>query len=350
MRNIDDITHLLGLLSQPAIRTGRLADGVATAGATMRDSLSDGHTIFAFGNGGSAAQAQHFAAELVGRFRAERSGLSAVALTADTAAITALGNDYGFERVFARQIEALGRPGDVAFAISTSGRSDNVLRGLAAARENSLRTIGLCGQVHQPFVELCDVVLRTPAPETARVQELHLMIVHALCAILEPEAEAELEHAVVVSLDELLELRRVWRQASMEVVWTNGCFDLLHAGHVDSIQRAARLGDVLVVGVNSDASVSRLKGQGRPFVPAESRARTVAAIKGVDRVVVFEDDTPERVLSLLKPEIHVKGEEYANGCKPIPEEALVRSYGGRVEFLPHVETLSTTQIMQRIRQ
>src|SRR5205823_12674142 len=110
----------------------------------------------------------------------------------------------------------------------------------------------------------------------------------------------------IVGLAELLAMREGWRAGGRVVVWTNGCFDVLHAGHLASLQAARELGDVLVVGVNSDAAVRRLKGEGRPLVPADERARRVAAMRPVDHVVVFDDDTPEAVLDRLRPDVHTK--------------------------------------------
>jgi rfaE bifunctional protein nucleotidyltransferase chain/domain len=134
------------------------------------------------------------------------------------------------------------------------------------------------------------------------------------------------------------------------VVWTNGCFDLLHLGHVRSLQAARALGDVLIVGVNSDDSVRRLKGPGRPILPAAERAELVASLACVDHAVVFDEDTPDECIRLLRPAVHCKGADYAppHG-KPIPEAALVASYGGRVAFLPLVDGLSTTELIRRIR-
>jgi rfaE bifunctional protein nucleotidyltransferase chain/domain len=152
------------------------------------------------------------------------------------------------------------------------------------------------------------------------------------------------------ALDELMAVRAEYRQAERTVAWTNGCFDLLHAGHVRSLQAAAALADVLIVGVNSDASVRRLKGPGRPILPQEDRVALLAALECVDHVVVFEEDTPEAILELLKPDIHLKGADYAppHG-KPIPERAIVERYGGRVVFLPLVEGISTSEIIRRVR-
>jgi rfaE bifunctional protein nucleotidyltransferase chain/domain len=157
--------------------------------------------------------------------------------------------------------------------------------------------------------------------------------------------------AGVVDLDTLLAQREDWRAAGLTVVWTNGSFDLLHVGHVRNLQGAAALGDVLIVGVNSDASVRRLKGEERPFLPAEERAEMLAALKGVDYVVVFDEDTPEQTLARLQPDVHVKGEDYLppHG-KPIPEAATVEAYGGRIAFLPMVPGRSTTTLAGDIRR
>jgi len=149
----------------------------------------------------------------------------------------------------------------------------------------------------------------------------------------------------------LLTLRESWRHEGRKVVWTNGCFDLVHAGHVQSLQAARDFGDVLVVGLNSDDSVRRLKGDKRPIMNATERAIVLSALACVDGVVIFGELTPENALSRLKPDIHCKGAEYAppHG-KPIPEAALVRSYGGEVRFLPMLPGVSTTDLVQRILQ
>jgi phosphoheptose isomerase len=168
-----------------------LAAGVAAVVEAARvagDALERGGTVLVFGNGGSAAEAQHFAAELVGRFERERRGLAAVALTTDTSALTAIGNDYGFARVFARQIEALGRPGDVALGISTSGASPNVVEGLRAARARGLATIGLTGRDGGEVGRVVDVHVNVPLASTARVQEVQLVLLHALADLVERRA------------------------------------------------------------------------------------------------------------------------------------------------------------------
>jgi D-sedoheptulose 7-phosphate isomerase len=161
------------------------AGTLARAAAMIAAALERGGQVLAFGNGGSALDAQHLAGELVGRFVAERRALPAVALTTDGGILTAVANDYGFEAVFARQIEALGRPGDVAVAITTSGRSPNVLRALAAARAGKMTSIALTGRDGGEAGTLADVHLNVPAGSTARVQEVHRTILHVICELVE---------------------------------------------------------------------------------------------------------------------------------------------------------------------
>ncbi len=240
-------------------------DAVVRAAELLITALRTGGKVLVFGNGGSAADAQHLAAELVGRFERERPGLPAIALTVDSSAITAIANDYGFERVFARQVEALGRAGDVAIAISTSGESANVLAGLDAARARGIRTIGLCGRAGCSVCERSDVAVAVSASSSAVVQEAHLVIYHTLCRALDASFDGDTDLRTrppgsVVTLDELLRLRPGWRAAGRTVVWTNGCFDVLHAGHLASLAAARELGDVVVVGVNDDASVTPAEG------------------------------------------------------------------------------------------
>jgi D-sedoheptulose 7-phosphate isomerase len=157
-------------------------------GQRMAACLSAGGRVLAFGNGGSAADAQHLAGELVGRFRRDRAALSALALTTDPSVITAIGNDVGYEAIFSRQIEAHGRPGDVAIGISTSGRSPNVIAALQLARSRGLVTVGLTGGGGGRLPELVDYLVDVPHGDTARIQEVHGMVVHILCEIVEEEA------------------------------------------------------------------------------------------------------------------------------------------------------------------
>jgi D-sedoheptulose 7-phosphate isomerase len=154
-------------------------------GGRMAGSLRAGGRVLAFGNGGSAADAQHFVAELVGRFQRERAALSAIALTTDPSVVTSVGNDMGFAAVFRRQVEAHGRPGDVALGISTSGRSPNVIEGLRAARARGLVTVGLTGNGGGEVAGLVDHLIDVPHRETQRIQEVHSMVLHVLGQVVE---------------------------------------------------------------------------------------------------------------------------------------------------------------------
>ena len=165
------------------------ADVVVKAATAIAAALQQGRAILAFGNGGSAADAQHFTAELVGRYERERRAWPAIALTTDTSALTAIGNDYGFERVFARQLEALGRPGDIALGISTSGNSPNVLRGLEAANERGLVTIALTGRGGEAG-KIAKHHIAVQEERTSRVQEVHATVLHVICELIERELSA----------------------------------------------------------------------------------------------------------------------------------------------------------------
>ena len=158
---------------------------VLDAAVAIVESFRGGGKLLLFGNGGSAADAQHVAAEFVGRFQRERAALAAIALTADTSVLSSIANDYAFERVFARQIEALGRRGDVAFGISTSGRSPNVLAGLTTARERGLKTLALTGGDGGAIGEAADTHVNVASGSTARVQEVHRTLLHAICDLVE---------------------------------------------------------------------------------------------------------------------------------------------------------------------
>ena len=152
------------------------------------------------------------------------------------------------------------------------------------------------------------------------------------------------------SLENLLKLRAKWSDEGKRVVWTNGCFDLLHVGHVRSLRDAKALGDILVVGINSDASVRAIKGPTRPVVDQDDRAELLSALEPVDCVTIFDETEPSAILAIVKPDIHCKGAEYADDKRPVPERAVVEAYGGRVCFLPLHEGRSTTAMLQRAEQ
>lgn len=179
---ISELTSSARLLVQLADESVR---DIERAGKVIIDSLASGHKMLVFGNGGSAADAQHFAAELVGRYRRDRAPFAALALTTDTSAMTSISNDYGYGEVFARQVLGLAKPGDVVVGISTSGRSANVIAGLQVAREIGAHTIALIGAEILGLAALAEVVVSIPIQDTARIQEAHGVIIHILCDMVE---------------------------------------------------------------------------------------------------------------------------------------------------------------------
>lgn len=164
----------------------RSAEEIKRASSLIAESFSSGGKLLIFGNGGSAADSQHLAAELVGRFKkGGRAGFPAIALVSDVSVLTAVSNDWDFSYVFERQIEALGRKEDVAFGISTSGRSKNVLRGLSRAKEMGLKTIALVGRYVDEVKRVSDVVISVDSPDTQRIQEAHTLVIHLICELIE---------------------------------------------------------------------------------------------------------------------------------------------------------------------
>ena len=149
------------------------------------ETLKNGNKVLICGNGGSAADAQHFAAELTGRYKSERRGLPGIALTTDTSALTAIGNDYGYDRVFDRQTEALANKGDVLIGISTSGNSKNVISALTLAKKMGCSTIGLSGRDGGAMNDVCDINLVVPSDNTPRIQEMHILFIHTICQIID---------------------------------------------------------------------------------------------------------------------------------------------------------------------
>ena len=168
-------------------RVRQNAGPTLVAAQAMADALKAGRKLLVFGNGGSAADAQHLSAELVGRFQKERAALPAIALTVDTSILTSVANDYSYKQVFVRQIEALGQPGDVAFGISTSGESPNVLLALQAARARGLKTIALTGRDGGTIGPAAEIHVNVPDQSAARVQEVHRTILHVMCEVIESD-------------------------------------------------------------------------------------------------------------------------------------------------------------------
>lgn len=189
-------------VKQLLLRDARLREAIAEAGLRLTNALRHGHKAFFFGNGGSAADAQHLAAELVGRFETDRRALAAMALTVNTSCLTAIGNDYSFEEIFSRQIEAFGAPGDVALGISTSGNSRNVLHAIATANAHGLIIMAFTGESGGKLKPLVRHCICAPSAHTSRIQEVHILAGHILCEIVEQELfrspatrRAELTHA-----------------------------------------------------------------------------------------------------------------------------------------------------------
>lgn len=329
------------------------AQDVWRAGETIGRAMVARKLLIVFGNGGSAADAEHIVAEFVGRFREDRPPLPAVALSSNDSVVTAIANDFGFHEVFKRQVQALSPFAGVVVAISTSGHSPNVIAGVQAAKVLRLPVIALTGgTVGNPIAQEADIVIRIPTDDTPRVQEAHTVVLHLLVEIAETiyrqaHATVHAEAPKVVTFDQLLTLRDTWRKRGLKVVWTNGCFDILHAGHVYSLRKAKELGDVLVVGLNDDESVRAQKGDGRPFVSSDDRARVMSELESVDHVVIFAEPTPASILARLQPDIHCKGAEYGHP-RNLPESEVVERYGGQVVLLEHLDGRSTTALAARI--
>jgi len=349
--HIDAIAERLRIAALAIERTALSeAPAVALAAQLCVAALGSGHKVLACGNGGSASDAEHLVGELLGRYLRERPGLPAIALTANPSATTAIANDFGFDQVFRRQLESLGQPGDVLVAISTSGSSPNVVEALRAAREIGIATILLTGRRSDAALDLADVAVRVPSGRTPQIQEAHIAAIHAICDAVDHawELPAVSPPSVIDNLDELLEARAGWKRDGLTVVWTNGCYDLLHVGHVRMLAGAKALGHVLVVGLNGDGSVRELKGPGRPLVAEQERAEILAAQRSVDHVVIFDDLTPSAILDRVRPDVHVKGADYADGRLPMPEADVVRAYGGRVEFVELTPERSTSRLATQL--
>ena len=186
---IDDITPAALRTSRAGTSEllGEVAGDVRAAAVAVRDCLRGGGSVFACGNGGSATQAAHFAGELVGRFRMDRDAQRVFALSDNPAVVTALSNDYAWEEVYARQLSGLGRDGDVLFALSTSGNSENIVRACRVARESGMRVLGLTGQGEGRMNEFCHTVVAVPSGDTPSIQEVHLMVIHVVCEAVEEE-------------------------------------------------------------------------------------------------------------------------------------------------------------------
>lgn len=189
---VDQIAQAQKIMAQMLSNDDLLGSIEQVANACI-ECLRNGGKILLAGNGGSAADAQHIAGEFVSRFAFDRPGLPAIALTVDTSILTAIGNDYGYEKLFSRQIQALGRPGDVFIAYSTSGRSPNILAALKEARGQGITTVGLTGNAKSEMSDLCAYLLQAPSLDTPKIQEGHLVIGHILCGLIEKKIFKDME-------------------------------------------------------------------------------------------------------------------------------------------------------------
>jgi D-sedoheptulose 7-phosphate isomerase len=357
------VRHHLRTAQESLARLPWSAERVAAWAAEIHRVLSGGGRLLAAGNGGSASLAQHLTSELVGRYQQDRPPFSAVCLSSEASAVTAIANDYGYDEVFARQVRAHGRTGDVLMLLTTSGRSRNLLRAAEEAARLGLTSFSLTGAAPNPLVDASDDALALHGP-AASVQEAQHVVVHALCAAFDTLVLRDHEATErpggrrltpplsmarpASSADQARLLAEAVRAAGGRLVAAGGCFDLLHAGHVDLLQRARALGDALVVLLNDDRSVRRLKGPTRPLVPAEDRAAVLQALECVDAVAVFGEDTPEQVLRHLRPDVFCKGGDYEG--RSLPEEEVLATWGGRLVVLPLVQGRSTTRLVDLARR
>ncbi|OJU40535.1 MAG: hypothetical protein BGN97_11185 [Microbacterium sp. 69-10] len=332
-----------------ALAVESMAAGVVEAAHVIATSLEQGGKILVFGNGGSAACAQHFAAEFTGKLKMDRVPMAAISLTTDTSALTAIANDYGYDVVFARQVTALARPGDIVVGLSTSGASRNIILAFEAAKAVGAVTVGLTGAIDQLGG---DHSLSVPLRETARVQEAHDLILHELAQVSERMVISDLAwDASACPFDFEIEADQIagfrdWVTDTGEVlVTTNGVFDLFHEGHAVSLASARTHGDRLVVLVNDDASVKRLKGESRPIRNDRARMADLRRSSVADHVILMADDDPRRILELLRPDVHAKGRDYSG--RGLVEAETVERHGGVVAYIDLVPGLSTTETVRR---
>ena len=187
MTNVEIFNKNLTAHKDVVSRMSEMEEKIASAGEIIASSIAEGGTVFFCGNGGSAADAQHLAAEFSGRYLKERRPLNGVALTCNTSALTAIGNDYSFEKIYSRQLEAHGKSGDVLIAISTSGNSGNIVEAAISAHRIGISVIALTGECGGKLRDLSDVLLNVPSTETPRIQEMHILIGHTLCEMAEKD-------------------------------------------------------------------------------------------------------------------------------------------------------------------
>lgn len=323
---------------------------IETLATQISEAFKSGKRVYSFGNGGSAAEAQHFTTELIGRFKENRKSLPAISLNADTSAITCIANDFGYDQIFSRQVEGLVEQGDVVIGFTTSGKSVNVLAGLDSAKKIGGLTVLITGDNNGISQDLADTVIRIGGAETALIQESHLMLIHILSELI--EINMELKMPPVVNQNPRIiydyEFKREHLPESDAIVWVNGCFDILHEGHLMLLNTASRAGNYIVVGINSDSSVKKLKGANRPFISEMNRARTIAQLQFVDLVVIFSDENPLAILKTVKPNTVVKGDIYRE--ENFKEKDFLVEIGCEILFTDHLSGISTSAIISNIHE
>ncbi|MDD3148169.1 MAG: adenylyltransferase/cytidyltransferase family protein, partial [Candidatus Riflebacteria bacterium] len=287
------------------------------------------------------------AGELVGRFGYDRASLPCISLCTPSATFTAIANDYGYEQVFKRQVQGLGQTGDILIGLSTSGNSPNIVEAFKTAAEQKITTIAMTGSRDSKLSEIADITVRAPSAKTPRIQEIHGLLLHSMCRAIEEEmfpgkaAAPALPARKILNGDDINVLARA--MSGYQSVFTNGCFDILHPGHVYVLNESRKAGELLIVGLNTDASIKRLKGPTRPYHRFEDRAMVLAALECVDYVIGFNEDTPAKLIEALTPKILIKGGDYTPDT--IVGADWVTSHGGCVKVIPLLEGHSTTGIL-----
>lgn len=326
---------------------GSEAESVVAVATTVSNCIEQGGTLFVLSDGASKGIAANVAAQLCRRHLLDGGRLPVVSLCVSTWGMPENDEDC------VRPVAVIGRIGDVLLALVTQSHECALRCVLAEARRRGIQSVVITGPGVQCAQEVAELAVVIPTRTHDHWRDCVLLIATAPCtqdsnaraAIRASDAEARRK---VVPWDRVLRAREVLRRAGKRVVWTNGCFDLVHVGHVRFLQEAKKCGDALIVGVNSDESVQRLKGRGRPIVCAEERMEVLAALESVTYVVMMEQDAPTGMLAELRPDVHCKGREYGPGGKPLPEADVVRSWGGRIELIPMVPGQSTTALIGRV--
>lgn len=334
--------QLMKVSGQQILQIEKLAQDIS-------EGFKSGKRLYAFGNGGSAAEAQHFTTELIGRFKESRKSLPAISLCSDSTALTCIANDFGFDEIFSRQVEGLVEAGDIVIGFTTSGKSKNVLLGLRSARKMNGKAVLVTGNNDVSNEFEFDTILQIGGSETAVIQELHLSLIHILCDLI--EINMELAPRIPKKSGPKIVYDHQFNEDILPdknlITWVNGCFDILHEGHLMLLNEAASLGGSLIVGINSDTSVRKLKGKNRPYITEMNRARTLAQFPFVDLVVIFDSEDPMDILTKIQPNAVVKGSTYEK--IEYPEKEFLKKIKCKVTYTSHIDGISTTEIIKSIQ-